>query len=62
MNAPLTHALEREQVAFRLNGEEVSAFADETIIQVADRLGVAAESPVRQRRREQVGPILVRGE
>ena len=41
MNAPLTHALEREQVAFRLNGEEVSAFGDETIIQVADRLGVA---------------------
>jgi formate dehydrogenase major subunit len=41
MNAPLTHALEREQIAFRLNGEEVNAFADETIIQVADRLGVA---------------------
>ncbi|HTS21884.1 MAG TPA: formate dehydrogenase subunit alpha [Casimicrobiaceae bacterium] len=40
MNAPLTHALEREQIAFRLNGEEVSAFADETIIEVADRLGV----------------------
>jgi formate dehydrogenase major subunit len=41
MKAPLTHALEREQIAFRLNGEEVSAFANETIIQVADRLGVA---------------------
>jgi formate dehydrogenase major subunit len=40
MNAPLTHALEREQIAFRLNGDEVSAFAEETIIQVADRLGV----------------------
>src|SRR5215472_7329152 len=41
VNAPLTHALEREQIAFRLNGEEVRAFPDETIIQVADRLGVA---------------------
>src|SRR5205085_3850175 len=41
MNAPLTQALEREQVAFKLNGAEVSAFADETIIQAADRLGVA---------------------
>src|SRR5262249_21697848 len=33
--------LEREQIAFRLNGAEVSASADETIIQVADRLGVS---------------------
>src|SRR5436309_2414840 len=41
MNAPPTHALEREQVAFRLNGAEVSAFDGETIIEVADRLGVA---------------------
>src|SRR5205085_5929316 len=41
MNAPLTQALEREQVAFKLNGAEASAFADETIIQAADRLGVA---------------------
>jgi len=41
MNAPLTHALEREQIAFRLNGAEVSALAEETIIEVADRLGVA---------------------
>ena len=41
MNAPLTHALEQERVAFRLNGEEVNAFAHETIIQAADRLGVA---------------------
>jgi formate dehydrogenase major subunit len=40
MNAPLTHALEREQIAFRLNGGDVSAFAGETIIEVADRLGV----------------------
>ncbi len=39
MNAPLTHALAREQITFTLNGEQVSAFADETIIQVADRLG-----------------------
>src|SRR5438046_920468 len=41
MNAPLTQALEREQVAFKLNGAEASAFADETIIQAADRHGVA---------------------
>src|SRR5438270_5209092 len=40
MNAPPTHALEREQVAFRLNGAEVSAFDGETIIEVADRLGI----------------------
>src|SRR5437763_6048323 len=40
MNAPPTHALEREQVAFRLNGAEVSAFDGETITQAADRLGV----------------------
>src|SRR6266567_7540415 len=41
MNAPLTHTLEQERIAFRLNGEEVDAFAHETIIQAADRLGVA---------------------
>ena len=41
MNAPLTHALEQETIAFRLNGAEVSAQGSETIIQVADRLGVA---------------------
>ena len=41
MNAPLTHALEQERIAFKLNGEEVDAFAHETIIQAADRLGVA---------------------
>src|SRR5437773_3652846 len=41
MNAPLTQALEQERIAFRLNGEEVDAFAHETIIQAADRLGVA---------------------
>src|SRR5436189_2382806 len=40
MNAPLTQALEQERIAFRLNGEEVDAFAHETIIQAADRLGV----------------------
>src|SRR5947207_6570832 len=40
MNAPLTQALEQERIAFRLNGEEVDAFAHETIIEVADRLGV----------------------
>src|SRR5947207_9977409 len=41
MNAPLTQALEQERIAFKLNGEEVDAFAHETIIQAADRLGVA---------------------
>src|SRR5580704_11608852 len=41
MNAPLTHALEQEQVVFKLNGEEVAALAHETIIEAADRAGVA---------------------
>src|SRR5436190_7614643 len=41
MNAPLTQTLEQERIAFKLNGEEVDAFAHETIIQAADRLGVA---------------------
>jgi formate dehydrogenase major subunit len=40
MNAPLTHALEQESVVFKLNGEEVAAFAHETIIEAADRTGV----------------------
>ncbi|HEV3241147.1 MAG TPA: formate dehydrogenase subunit alpha [Casimicrobiaceae bacterium] len=41
MNAPLTHALEQERIVFKLNGEDVAALADETIIQAADRAGVA---------------------
>src|SRR5208337_2735645 len=41
MNAPLMRALEQEQVVFRLNGEEITAFAHETIIEAADRAGVA---------------------
>ena len=41
MNAPLERGLELESIAFRLNGAEVSAFPGETLIQVADRLGVA---------------------
>src|SRR5271165_58634 len=41
MNAPLTQALEQERITFRLNGEEITAFAHETIIQAADRAGVA---------------------
>jgi len=41
MNAPLTHALEQERIVFKLNGIEVDASAEETIIQAADRLGVA---------------------
>ena len=41
MNAPLMHALEQERIVFKLNGTDVDAFAGETIIQAADRLGVA---------------------
>jgi formate dehydrogenase major subunit len=41
MNAPLMHALEQERIVFKLNGTEVDAFAGETIIEAADRLGVA---------------------
>jgi len=41
MNAPLMHALEQERIVFKLNGREVDAFAGETIIEAADRLGVA---------------------
>src|SRR5438034_2358905 len=41
MNAPLMHPLEQERIVFKLNGREVDAFAGETIIQAADRLGVA---------------------
>src|SRR6266545_5188435 len=41
MNAPLTHALEQERIVFKLNGTEVDASAEETIIEAADRLGVA---------------------
>jgi len=41
MNAPLMHALEQERIVFKLNGREVDAFVGETIIEAADRLGVA---------------------
>src|SRR5438132_2023809 len=41
MNAPLMHPLEQERIVFKLNGREVDAFAGETIIEAADRLGVA---------------------
>src|SRR5438874_5560362 len=41
MNAPLMHPLEQERIVFKLNGREVDAFDGETIIEVADRLGVA---------------------
>jgi formate dehydrogenase major subunit len=41
MNAPLMHALEQERIVFKLNGTEVDASAEETIIEAADRLGVA---------------------
>ncbi len=41
MNAPLTQALEQERIVFKLNGEDVTGLAHETIIEVADRAGVA---------------------
>ena len=41
MNAPHEHALLQDAIAFRLNGDDVSAAPGETIIQVADRLGVS---------------------
>jgi len=40
MNAP-DAVLAQEIIAFKLNGEQVEAFAGETLIEVADRLGVA---------------------
>ena len=39
MNAP-ERMLEQQAITFRLNGDEVSALPGETIIEVADRLGV----------------------
>lgn len=41
MNAPLTRAPEQESILFKLNGVDVAAFAHETIIEAADRVGVA---------------------
>ena len=41
MNAPHEQALLQDAIAFRLNGDDVSAAPGETIIQVADRLGVS---------------------
>ena len=41
MNAPHEALLEQETIAFKLNGDDVTAAPGETIIQVADRLGVA---------------------
>ncbi|MEO8752511.1 MAG: formate dehydrogenase subunit alpha [Casimicrobiaceae bacterium] len=40
MNAPRERGLEQESITFRLNGAEVTALPGETLIQVADRLGV----------------------
>jgi len=37
----LKEVLRQDHIAFRLNGEEVGALPNETIIQVADRLGIA---------------------
>jgi formate dehydrogenase major subunit len=41
MNAPLPQALAQERIVFKLNGTEVAASNGETIIQAADRLGIA---------------------
>jgi formate dehydrogenase major subunit len=40
MNAPIDAGLKQEPIAFRLNGNDVQAYPGETLIQVADRLGV----------------------
>jgi formate dehydrogenase major subunit len=41
VNAPREPALDQAAITFRLNGAEVAALPGETIIQTADRLGVA---------------------
>jgi len=41
MNAPHEGVVEQDAIVFRLNGEDVAAARGETIIQVADRLGVS---------------------
>ncbi|HKU84772.1 MAG TPA: formate dehydrogenase subunit alpha [Casimicrobiaceae bacterium] len=41
MNAPHEQALLQDAIVFRLNGDDVSAAPGETIIQVADRIGVS---------------------
>ena len=41
MNAPREAVIEQDAIVFRLNGDEVSAAPGETIIEVADRLGVS---------------------
>ncbi len=41
MNAPINAVIEHAQVVFRLNGEDVAAHAGETILEAADRYGVA---------------------
>ena len=40
MNAPLDRGLEPALVAFRLNGDEVTALPGETILEAADRRGI----------------------
>jgi formate dehydrogenase major subunit len=41
MNAPREVVVEQDAIVFRLNGQDVAAAPGETIIQVADRLGVS---------------------
>src|ERR1041385_2619398 len=41
MNAPLDVGLAQQAITFRVNGKDVDAFPGETIIEVADRLGVS---------------------
>ena len=40
MNAPHEHSLAQQAITFRLNGADAEALPGETIIEVADRLGV----------------------
>src|SRR3954469_2391727 len=41
MNAPIEPGLLQGIVGFKLNGQDVEAFPGETLIEVADRLGVS---------------------
>ena len=40
MNAPRETGMAQESIAFRLNGRDVAARSGETLLEVADRLGV----------------------
>ena len=48
MNAPVELLLGLERIDFELDGAKVAAYAGETILQAADRLGAGADSKIRQ--------------